>query len=192
LDKPFVPYVEFITRGIVNDQRQLITNEEEKLITPSSYFPIKESEVVLDMRSSFSIVIPSDIAYIKDTILHVRQRLNNFQYPLTLIEFDIPLAITEALANAIIHGNKSDRSKTVKLSVTATPDVLICIVTDMGNGYNYSGMRSIPDDEDDPRTHGRGLNLIKNMMSKVSFNERGNQIRMVLKIKNEPVEVNVA
>jgi serine/threonine-protein kinase RsbW len=164
------------------------------LITPSSYFRfrIKEREVVSGLRSSFSIVIPSDIAYIKDTIHYVRQRLNNFQYPLTLIEFDIPLVITEALANAIIHGNKSDYNKTVKLSVTATPDVFICIVTDMGNGYNYSNLRSIPDDEDDPATSGRGINLIKSMMSKVSFNARGNQIRMVLKIKNEPAEANVA
>jgi serine/threonine-protein kinase RsbW len=109
-----------------------------------------------------------------------------------LVEFDIPLVITEALANAIIHGNRGDYNKTVKLSITATPHVFICIVTDMGEGFSYHDINPMLDGEADPPTSGRGISLIRNMMSKVSFNARGNQIRMVLKIKNAPVEVAVA
>lgn len=137
------------------------------------------------MKSSFSIVIPSDIAYINDIIVIVRQRLSKLQYPLTLVEFDIPLAITEALANAIIHGNRRDSNKTVKLSITATPYVFICIVTDMGEGFNYPSLSPIPDGVDDPPSSGRGISLIRSMMSRVSFNRSGNQIRMVLKVKNK-------
>jgi len=148
-----------------------------------------EREFVLALKTSFSIQIPSDIGYIKDLILHIRQRLSTFQYPATLVEFDIPLVITEALANAIIHGNKRDFNKTVKVSVTATPYLFICIVTDMGDGFNYSGLKPISNDVNDPPTSGRGISLIKSMMSKVTYNARGNQIRMVLKITNEPARV---
>jgi serine/threonine-protein kinase RsbW len=134
------------------------------------------------MRISFNIVIPSDIAHIKRAVLDVRQRLSNIQYPITLLEFDIPLVITEALANAIIHGNRNDSSKTVRLSVRASPCFFVCVITDMGNGFNYPELLPIPEAGDDPPTSGRGISLIKSLMSNVSFNASGNQIRMMLKV----------
>jgi anti-sigma regulatory factor (Ser/Thr protein kinase) len=144
---------------------------------------IIQNRIVQLLKVSFSVVIPSDITYIKDIILYVGQQLSNFYYPLTLIELDIPLVITEALANAIIHGNNSDPSKTVRLSVDATPAIFKCVVTDMGKGFNHFELPPIPVDEDDPPTSGRGISLIKSMMSKVSFNAAGNQIRMVLIVR---------
>jgi serine/threonine-protein kinase RsbW len=135
------------------------------------------------MRVSFSIAIPSDIARIQDTVLYVRQRLSNIQYPITLVEFDIPLVLTEALANAIIHGNGRDSSKTVRLSIRATPYLFKCVVTDMGNGFNHPEVQPILENDDDPPISGRGISLIKSLMSNVSFNPSGNQIRMMLKVK---------
>jgi len=143
----------------------------------------EENKSPMLAKVSFSVMIPSDITHVSNTVLYVRQQLSNFHYPLTLIEFDIPLAITEALANAIIHGNKSDPSKIVRLSVVATPAKFKCVVTDMGKGFNYFELPPIPVGQDDPSTSGRGVSLIKSMMSKVSFNAVGNQIRMVLIVR---------
>jgi serine/threonine-protein kinase RsbW len=135
------------------------------------------------MKISFSKEIPSDIAHINEAVQEVRQRLSNINYPITILEFDIPLVITEALANAIIHGNRRDASKTVRLFISATPRLFKCVVTDMGNGFDHTDLLPIPEGNDDPATSGRGISLIKSMMSHVSFNNRGNQIRMMLKLE---------
>ena len=56
---------------------------------------------------------------------------------------------------------------------------LVCIVEDEGDGFDPSGLP----DPDDPRgleeSSGRGLILIRSFMDEVSFNDKGNQIRMV-------------
>ncbi|UCG48584.1 MAG: ATP-binding protein [Phycisphaerales bacterium] len=93
--------------------------------------------------------------------------------------FAVHLAIEEAFVNAVKHGNKMDASRTVKIEYTAGPEEIEIWLTDEGAGFD-------PDSVPDPRSgqniykpEGRGLLLIRSYMDEVSFNERGNSIRMV-------------
>jgi serine/threonine-protein kinase RsbW len=92
----------------------------------------------------------------------------------------IELALTEALANAVVHGAKGDPSKIVECDVVANQDQSILIVVrDPGKGFNPG---EIPDPlrgESVYSDHGRGIFLINQLMDEVKFLKNGTEIHMI-------------
>lgn len=94
-------------------------------------------------------------------------------------EFQIELALREALANAIVHGCKNDLGKKVECCVACTEssDVVI-LVRDPGEGFIPSAVPNPLAAENLHATHGRGIYLINQLMDEVSFERNGAEIRM--------------
>src|SRR5215472_14829716 len=94
-------------------------------------------------------------------------------------EFQVELALREALANAIVHGCKNDSSKRVECCVvcTGSSDVVI-VVRDPGEGFMPSDVPNPLTKENLHSTHGRGIYLINQLMDEVSFERNGAEIRM--------------
>ena len=91
----------------------------------------------------------------------------------------LEIALTEALANAVIHGNQENPNKTVVVIWRCAMDGEVSItVRDEGEGFNS---RSLPDPTD-PKclflTHGRGIYLMQALMDEVCFEEGGRAVRM--------------
>jgi serine/threonine-protein kinase RsbW len=92
--------------------------------------------------------------------------------------FAVHLALEEAIANAIKHGNQHDPKKRVRVDYEVTGWRLLATVTDQGAGFD-------PDQVPDPtltenleNTSGRGLMLMREFMTWIRFNNRGNQVTM--------------
>jgi len=94
-------------------------------------------------------------------------------------EFQIELALREALANAIVHGCNNDPTKKVECCVACTDasDVVI-VVRDPGQGFNLNEVRDPLATENLQSDHGRGIYLINELMDEVSFERNGAEIRM--------------
>lgn len=94
-------------------------------------------------------------------------------------EFQIELALREALANAIVHGCNNDPNKKVECCVACTEssDVVI-LVRDPGEGFIPSAVPNPLAAENLHSTHGRGIYLINQLMDEVSFERNGAEIRM--------------
>jgi len=94
-------------------------------------------------------------------------------------EFQIELALREALANAIVHGCNNDPNKEVECCVACTEssDVVI-LVRDPGEGFIPSAVPNPLAAENLHSTHGRGIYLINQLMDEVSFERNGAEIRM--------------
>ena len=94
--------------------------------------------------------------------------------------FSVRLALEEAVANAIKHGNKMDPTKTVTIRyLIGNADVRI-EVSDEGTGFDTA---RVPDPTQPDRLelpHGRGVMLMRAYMDKVEYNEKGNTVRMKL------------
>jgi serine/threonine-protein kinase RsbW len=91
------------------------------------------------------------------------------------------LLLSEAVTNAIVHGNKLNPSKTVDVEVLINQKQIVSTVKDQGEGFE-------PEDADDPldeenllKTSGRGIFLMKQLSEHVEYDENGTILRFVLK-----------
>lgn len=93
--------------------------------------------------------------------------------------FHVQLAVEEAMVNAITHGNKQELEKMVEVEFKVEPFTTILRIKDQGSGFC---LEQVPDPRDDEHlecTNGRGVMLIREMMSEVHYNECGNQVTMM-------------
>ena len=95
-------------------------------------------------------------------------------------EDDIELALTEALANAVVHGAKEDPSKTVECIVACDDEKgMLIMVRDPGPGFDPSSIPNPCSGENLYSSHGRGIFLINQLMDEVKFHKNGTEIHMV-------------
>lgn len=89
------------------------------------------------------------------------------------------LALREALANAILHGNKAQPRKRVQLDCYHESDgSLLLVVQDEGQGFDPATVGDPTRPENLFRTVGRGIYLIKHFMDEVEYHKGGRELRM--------------
>ena len=94
-------------------------------------------------------------------------------------ETDIEMALHEALANAVIHGNGENSGKRVYVECRCYMDGEVSItVRDEGRGFDCSAIPNPTFRENLLFMHGRGIYLIKTLMDEVSFQEGGAVVLM--------------
>ncbi len=89
---------------------------------------------------------------------------------------NVMVCITEAVTNAIIHGNKNNIAKNVEVEYLIENNQLIFSVKDEGVGFDFT---SIPDPtlpENIEKEDGRGVFLIKNLADSIEFKNNGSEI----------------
>ena len=92
--------------------------------------------------------------------------------------FAIHLAAEEAIVNAIVHGNKLDPSKVVRVACVVSPTLARIEVTDEGPGFDPG---SVPDCRLEDRLdapNGRGVMLMRTFMTRIEYSGRGNRVLM--------------
>lgn len=92
------------------------------------------------------------------------------------------VVVTEAVNNAIIHGNKRNPSKKVVVTCRRRGNVLIVRVKDEGKGFNPQTVPNPIHEDNLLRESGRGVFLMHQLMEKVSFNKNGNEVTMMMKM----------
>ena len=120
-------------------------------------------------------VIPSDIRAGRQVMDELLRQLDAHRWAEHAI-FGVHLAMEEALVNAVRHGNHSDRSKHIRVSCRLWPQRLRIEISDEGAGFDPAALPD-PTDGDHLRSAcGRGVLLMRQFMSRVEFNDRGNQV----------------
>jgi serine/threonine-protein kinase RsbW len=93
--------------------------------------------------------------------------------------FDVETALREALANAVIHGNRQNPNKKVRICCACQPGRgLLIIVKDEGEGFDPATIPSPLVGEKINADHGRGIFLINQMMDAVEFRRGSTEIHM--------------
>ncbi len=100
---------------------------------------------------------------------------------------DILISLTEAVNNAILHGNKSDESKLVHIHIKEKENGLIFCVTDEGLGFNPSRVPDPTHPENIECCGGRGVFIMKALCDDISFEDEGRTVEMYFDIKNQVV-----
>jgi len=95
---------------------------------------------------------------------------------------NILIALTEAYRNAVIHGNRSDRNKTVELSLETGADGLRFEVSDQGEGFDFASFTDREKLLYQPELKGKGILMILSLADEVEFKNGGKTVSMLFRI----------
>ncbi|MCB9223668.1 MAG: ATP-binding protein [Crocinitomicaceae bacterium] len=95
---------------------------------------------------------------------------------------NILIAVTEAVNNAIIHGNKNQASKLVKVNVEESNKGIIFSVFDEGDGFDFTNLPDPTAPENIEKPDGRGIFLMKNLSDDVSFDMNGSKVSITFAV----------
>ncbi|MCK5210228.1 MAG: ATP-binding protein [Cyclobacteriaceae bacterium] len=126
---------------------------------------------------TIKIVIPSiteNIRIIESFIDNAKDRFNLDDD----IYGNIMIAVTESVNNAIMHGNKNDRTKNVTLSLSLNANVINFIIKDEGLGFDFQNLPDPTSPENLDKPSGRGIFLMKHLSDEVNFSNNGSLVEL--------------
>ena len=129
--------------------------------------PIEESE----------ICIPSDTSEGQAVQQQIVGRLQELDFSVRDV-FAVQLALEEAITNAIKHGNQGNPKKQVRIAWRIDSDRIRVEIEDEGAGFDPKHLPDPTTEENLEKPSGRGVMLIREFMSLLEFNERGNMMVM--------------
>jgi len=87
------------------------------------------------------------------------------------------LCVSEAVVNAIKHGNQNDLNKKVTVKIVCLANEIEVLVEDEGDGFERSKLQNPTDQENIKKESGRGIFIIENLTECINFNKKGNCIQ---------------
>lgn len=125
--------------------------------------------------------VPAEVQCIEEAVALVSRHCCGGVRAGRHLRFRLQVALSEALANAIICGNRERPGSWVAVDAILRPESVRIRVTDEGTGFDPAGVPEPLRPEDLDRTCGRGLFLIRKLADAVEFNPQGNSICMTLR-----------
>ncbi len=101
--------------------------------------------------------------------------VNKSRYP------EILISLTEAVNNAIIHGNKLDETKVVKIGCEDKNTHLCFSISDEGTGFNVKEVPDPTSEEHISCCGGRGVFIMSNLADRIQFKNNGSTVEMYFK-----------
>lgn len=95
---------------------------------------------------------------------------------------NVLVSVTEAVNNAIVHGNKEDKNKKVRLGLKQNKKSVRFIVEDEGMGFDHNTLPDPTNPKNLEKVKGRGIFLIKNLSDKTTFKQGGRVVEMLFKL----------
>ena len=99
------------------------------------------------------------------------------------------LAIREAVANGVRHGNRQEPAKKVELNCELKPDVMELRITDEGSGFDVDAIPDPLASDNLFNPSGRGILLMRAFMDEVDFefdNNGGTQVTLKKRLPSSP------
>jgi serine/threonine-protein kinase RsbW len=133
------------------------------------------------LEAELRLTLPSDIRMVEDAVNVVARHLEASFVDRHTIRFNLRVALSEALVNAILYGNAEDDAKGVAVRVLFGRHAIEMEVTDEGGGFDYHDLPDPTLPANRLLPCGRGLFLIRQLVDEVRFNDTGNSICMILR-----------
>ena len=95
---------------------------------------------------------------------------------------NVLVSVTEAVNNAIVHGNKEDKNKKVRLGLRQNKKSVRFIVEDEGMGFDHNTLPDPTNPKNLEKVKGRGIFLIKSLSDKTTFKQGGRVVEMLFKL----------
>ena len=133
---------------------------------------------------AFDRLIPSDVREIEPIVEEVTRECRVLALSARQCALNVPVALTEALSNAILRGNRGVRDKQVRVRAVVSDSALVLEVADEGGGFDLEACTVDPTRPGNlEREDGRGLFLMRSLMDRVERYEADerNVVRLTLR-----------
>ena len=127
--------------------------------------------------NTISIQVPS----IAENIRMIESFIDNAKERFHLdddIYGNIMIAVTEAVNNAIKHGNANNKDKNVSLALSLDDSMIRFVVKDEGMGFDYENLPDPTAPENLEKLGGRGIFLMKHLSDEVDFKDNGRIVEL--------------
>ena len=94
---------------------------------------------------------------------------------------DVLIAMTEAVNNAIIHGNRLDENKLVYVEYELRASDLYFKITDQGPGFDFEHVPDPTAPENLEKPNGRGVFLMRQLSDECTFTDEGRVVEMLFR-----------
>ena len=134
-------------------------------------------------RVAFDRLIPSDVREIEPIVEQITRECRVLALSARQCALNVPVALTEALSNAILRGNRGARDKHVRVRAVVSDSALDLEVADEGAGFDLDACTIDPTSPGNlEREDGRGLFLMRSLMDRVERYELDarNVVRLTL------------
>lgn len=91
------------------------------------------------------------------------------------------IAVTEAVNNAVQHGNKGNADKYVKIGFESENNLLVFSIEDEGEGFDHGSLPDPTDPENLDKLSGRGVFLMTQLSDMIRFEENGKKVMLGFK-----------
>ena len=135
-----------------------------------------------DISRRNQLRIPSETRHIRKVSSRILSSLASYAVDEGRI-FDIKLCIEEAVRNAIVHGNHSEKRRAVRIAYWVEDALLSIEIEDEGAGFDHAKLADPTSGPHILKNSGRGVYLIKKLMDSVIYNDVGNMITMAKRLK---------
>lgn len=95
---------------------------------------------------------------------------------------NVLVATMEATNNAIIHGNKSDPEKEVRIAILLDEEELKVQIEDQGKGFDYSNVPDPTSPENLEKINGRGIFLMERLSDEILYLEDGRIVELKFRL----------
>tara|TARA_R110001592_G_scaffold90811_2_gene266580 strand:+ start:2478 stop:2879 length:402 start_codon:yes stop_codon:yes gene_type:complete len=127
--------------------------------------------------NTISIEIPSLVENIRIVESFIDNAKDKYQLDDDLYG-NIMIAVLESVNNAIIHGNKLEKSKFVQLSMILEETSVSFLIKDEGNGFVINDLPDPTAPENLAKPGGRGIFLMKHLADEVTFKDNGQEVKL--------------
>ncbi|MCB0430742.1 MAG: ATP-binding protein [Flavobacteriales bacterium] len=95
---------------------------------------------------------------------------------------NILIALTEAVNNAILHGNKCNPTKLVNVNIETSQGAMSVTVEDEGEGFDFNSVPDPTAPENLEKPTGRGIFLMRNLADEVEFSADGRRVELTFRL----------
>lgn len=133
--------------------------------------------IIVEQREISFESVAENIHIVENLIDEICETLNvNEEY-----YGNILISMTEAVNNAMVHGNKLDSEKKVAITVKSDDTSLHFTISDEGPGFDYDNLPDPTAPENIEKPNGRGVFLMKNLADGCNFEENGRIVELEFK-----------
>jgi len=131
------------------------------------------------------LTISSSQRYLKKVVDFVENLVQKFGFDEDAV-VDIAISVSEAVNNAILHGNKEDEKKKVHILVETGERQVTIRIRDEGVCFSPNGVCSPLEPENLMKCNGRGIFILRALMDEVSYHAApggGTEVKLIKRLK---------